>query len=147
MLFIIILYSIIILLKQKTPCITTEGLVTNRLLDKQIGFRFRVSLCGLHLYARGRPGNLQHSVALPTSHAKTHAYLAIAWETHIRPRSHPSLTVNEFGKTLLTAQVAFTYRVHDLTRHGPAFDLNVLHSVTFGSQVTGLRCIQFTIGS
>jgi hypothetical protein len=38
-------------------------------------------------------------------------------------------------------------RVHDFTRHGPAFDLNVLHSVTFGSQVTGLRCIQFTIVS
>jgi len=47
--FIIILYSIIILLKQKTPCITTEGLVTNELLDKQIGFRFRVGLCGLSL--------------------------------------------------------------------------------------------------
>jgi len=27
--FIIILYSIVILLKQKTPCITTEGLVIN----------------------------------------------------------------------------------------------------------------------
>jgi hypothetical protein len=37
--------------------------------------------------------------------------------------------------------------VHDLTRHGAAFDLNVLHRLTFRSQVTGLRCIQFTTGS
>jgi hypothetical protein len=49
--FIIILCSIIILLKQKTPCIATEGLVTNGLLDKQIGFRFRVCLCRLGFQA------------------------------------------------------------------------------------------------
>jgi hypothetical protein len=49
--FIIILCSIIILLKQKTPCIATEGLVTNVFLDKQIGFRFRVRLCRLGFQA------------------------------------------------------------------------------------------------
>ena len=74
---------------------------------------------GFHVRVRHATGDMvdNHSVALTPSYSQAHAYLTVTWETHVRPRSHPCLTVNEFGKALLTAQVAFTYRVHDLTRH------------------------------
>ena len=121
--------------------------MTNVFLDKQISFRFRVRLCRLGFQAQASGLRSHHSVALTTAHAKPHAHLAIARHAHVRPRPHTGFAVDEFGKALLAAQVALAHRVHDLARHGAAFDLNVLHSVTFCSQVTGLRCIQFTTGS
>ena len=96
MLFIIILLLFVILLKQKTPCISTEGLMTNLMLSEQIGLCFRVGQCCLssHRHATGHVSD--DRVPLPKAYAKAFAYALEARHAHVGPWAHAGRAVDEF---------------------------------------------------